>query len=928
MTEFMFGDDPEMPPLEEGPDDEYDELNDETFGGDFEGDWQDTHEKFSAGFGNTSFEDDYSTKRPHDSGCYTGERARMHEENLEESISKLVLDDEDDEDDMYTDKSSAKKSQPITIGNGASMGNSNMAQLFGPSSPPALFDPQEFISPGSRKNIWGSPTTKKVTTNTEQHLKAMLNIHPPEELPLEDPAVIQAIASTEPAKKVLTLEELEKDLTDRAPPQRTVSPILGSPPASRMMPVGTPPQHSLLQRTPAGVVHQHQQQLKRQQQQQQQVMQHLQSKSSGQPMTPQQQQQQLAASPAVQQLVQKIHQSVGGRVSPTYIRQLVLSMQAANGRASPNQIRQLIMANSAQGSASPFPRPMAAGMTPPAKGMAPPTGGPPPTRTPMQQQPQHQQQHQQQQQQRFGSPMMQQRPMSPMMHQQRQGPPMMQQGRTSIMPFPPGSVIGGPHLRTPQGVRGSGPGRAMNTYLTPMHPHIPPMRPFSDPGLRRRYPFNNQQRPFSQTPNRYGDNRHQRPHHNRYNEQRRPGPGGDASTDDYANLMTQREKEWVQKIQLLQLQSNNPEVDDYYYQAYMQKKQGQEEQGKEGVQAEKTKKNGKESGKITPNTKSLETRVYQPAQYEGALGRVTSSSVNNPRQLIDFHIEAVGDEEEGTKPSAAKEQSKKRRTLLSIERVYGILLQLDDLGKQVLTLTESDRRTLLEKRQSLLGVVYAHLKPETVLCDRPSDDHFIQVLSVRKGRRLITRVLPLLEKKEAQYVVQALLRNMSLLLKKESQEMRKELQETQKASAQETLPAVFPPVWRCIQATTLPELTCMVKQLTAGASSVSPSRQYGSIISLHMQNKFGVSVILCLLSQGERIYSSTSLVDLEEDAQNDWVDCVNQFAKDICVVADTAIPQPLVIVDNVLPHFARFVSKQTFNALEKRLRSITTDKTS
>ena len=30
--------------------------------------------------------------------------------------------------------------------------------------------------------------------------------------------------------------------------------------------------------------------------------------------------------------------------------------------------------------------------------------------------------------------------------------------------------------------------------------------------------------------------------------------------------MTQREKEWVQKIQLLQLQSNNPDVDDYYYQ--------------------------------------------------------------------------------------------------------------------------------------------------------------------------------------------------------------------------------------------------------------------------------------------------------------------------------------------------------------------------
>lgn len=30
--------------------------------------------------------------------------------------------------------------------------------------------------------------------------------------------------------------------------------------------------------------------------------------------------------------------------------------------------------------------------------------------------------------------------------------------------------------------------------------------------------------------------------------------------------MSKKEKEWVVKVQLLQLQSSNPEVDDYYYQ--------------------------------------------------------------------------------------------------------------------------------------------------------------------------------------------------------------------------------------------------------------------------------------------------------------------------------------------------------------------------
>ena len=57
----------------------------------------------------------------------------------------------------------------------------NMSQLFGPSSPPALFDPQEFISPGSRRNIWGSPTPTNTAIATEQHLKSILNIRPKEE---------------------------------------------------------------------------------------------------------------------------------------------------------------------------------------------------------------------------------------------------------------------------------------------------------------------------------------------------------------------------------------------------------------------------------------------------------------------------------------------------------------------------------------------------------------------------------------------------------------------------------------------------------------------------------------------------------------------------------------------------------------------------
>ena len=39
----------------------------------------------------------------------------------------------------------------------------------------------------------------------------------------------------------------------------------------------------------------------------------------------------------------------------------------------------------------------------------------------------------------------------------------------------------------------------------------------------------------------------------------------DESRDPYEGLMTKKERDWIKKIQLMQLQSDNPFLDDYYY---------------------------------------------------------------------------------------------------------------------------------------------------------------------------------------------------------------------------------------------------------------------------------------------------------------------------------------------------------------------------
>lgn len=47
------------------------------------------------------------------------------------------------------------------------------------------------------------------------------------------------------------------------------------------------------------------------------------------------------------------------------------------------------------------------------------------------------------------------------------------------------------------------------------------------------------------------------------------------SRDPYSNLMSQKEKEWVTKIQMMQLQSTDPYLDDYYYQVRLKPRVGQ-----------------------------------------------------------------------------------------------------------------------------------------------------------------------------------------------------------------------------------------------------------------------------------------------------------------------------------------------------------------
>uniref|UniRef100_A0A8C7WJ54 PAT1 homolog 2 n=1 Tax=Oncorhynchus mykiss TaxID=8022 RepID=A0A8C7WJ54_ONCMY len=101
------------------------------------------------------------------------------------------------------------------------------------------------------------------------------------------------------------------------------------------------------------------------------------------------------------------------------------------------------------------------------------------------------------------------------------------------------------------------------------------------------------------------------------------------SWDPYCNLMSAKEKEWIIRLQMIQLQSENPHLDDYYYQEYyrrMEAKLAEEELGMRGK---------REPPKLTtPYVTKMDS--YTPVVHiEGSLGQVAVSTCFSPRRAIN-----------------------------------------------------------------------------------------------------------------------------------------------------------------------------------------------------------------------------------------------------------------------------------------------------
>ncbi|XP_069059314.1 protein PAT1 homolog 2 isoform X3 [Pleurodeles waltl] len=494
--------------------------------------------------------------------------------------------------------------------------------------------------------------------------------------------------------------------------------------------------------------------------------------------------------------------------------------------------------------------------------------------------------------------------MSPEPFQQcfmRQQSPMMHRSVRPPHPFTP------PRSPSPLFTPNQSPGYVSQTPFRPMSPNIStPSRPMTPKMVRMHFgpmspspsfsPFFS---PMANSLQRFrmpGHVTQLHPQHRRILSQRQQRMQNTARKswerrpDPYACLMSAKEKEWVIKLQMIQLQSENPHLDDYYYQAYYEKlerKLAEEELLGERIKREPTKL-------VTPYIQKAET--YEPVVHiEGSLGQVAVSTCYSPRRAIDVVSHSILDED-------IKALGYQRlRVLKGIEKLFMMLLEVEEAEKKMVHVPEDQRSWFLDKQNNRVERIYHALKvEECVNSADESEDEFLQSLAVGKGKKLISRLIPYLQNTQAARILMTVAQHLTFLIKKDLVE--------------ESLSVLHRPLTVVISKLSFSELIGVLQEMIKPL----PDSE-GMPLTQAFHNQFGISLLYSLLSHGERLLSSDTPMEPCIGDFEKWTDMVFLVAKELSQVSKSSIVEPLFFPSNLLSLFCRYLDKQTIHRLEDKM---------
>lgn len=241
----------------------------------------------------------------------------------------------------------------------------------------------------------------------------------------------------------------------------------------------------------------------------------------------------------------------------------------------------------------------------------------------------------------------------------------------------------------------------------------------------------------------------------------------------YDGLMTQHDKDVVNRIQLSQLASGDPYADDFYYQVYssLRQRAGLPLQSAAHNGGNNTTEGGRGRGRREENMMQRMQQQLQrivndakrrPKQtqvsLEGALGKITSLTVRNPRQVLQVPSSTNAASSEPNTPTADHVQTPnhaksataaddKRLVLKITEDMYTLVLEIEQMHRQGPPQSrnnnedEGDEKVRAEAFNEKYGAKVEKLWKTLRLTETTETPFLISMLSIAKGKKLIPRIV-------------------------------------------------------------------------------------------------------------------------------------------------------------------------------------------
>ncbi|XP_064578072.1 protein PAT1 homolog 2 isoform X4 [Zonotrichia leucophrys gambelii] len=352
--------------------------------------------------------------------------------------------------------------------------------------------------------------------------------------------------------------------------------------------------------------------------------------------------------------------------------------------------------------------------------------------------------------------------------------------------------------------------------------------------------------------------------------------------DPYAGLMTSKEKDWVVKVEMMQLQSENID-DDYYYQTYyhrLERKQAEEEL---------LGRRNKPPKLVTPFIQKVET-YDSVVRIAGSLGQVTVSTCYSPRRAIDaVHHALVEEEAAGTH---------RLRALHRIEKLFLQLLEVEEVQQKTSPGEQQPQKQ--EQKSQKVESIYQALKIRACSSEEEAEDEFLQLLCVRKGKKLVARLLPHLAGEQREKILLAITYHLPFLMKKDVLD--------------ESLPLLYSPLNEVVGEMTFSKLIEVLQELTRPLPESSELP-----LTMALKNQFGISLLYSLLSHGERLLSSHAPLKPCRGDFEAWTDTVYLMSQELSRLPTASLAEPLFLPSNLVLLFCRYLDKQTVYHLAAKM---------